>query len=252
MVIGLVDVFIIIFLALGGLVGFKSGAIKELTRFIGFFCIILVAFYLKDKLMVSLYENLPFYNFLGIIQGIDALNILLYQLISFLVIFFLLYFILRVLIVITGLVEWLVKMTVFLSLPSKIIGLFIGVLEYYVYIFFVLYVLNMPVFNLSFVSGSKFGGMILKNTPILSEMADDTVEVYGDVWKIIQNKSGKSNSEINSLVLTSLLDHRLITPDSARKLVESNKISIEDKSLIDKYQRDKDFYQELKERYYDQ
>ena len=126
---------------------------------------------------------------MGIIQGIDALNILLYQLISFLVIFFLLYFILRVLIVITGLVEWLVKMTVFLSLPSKIIGLFICVLEYYVYIFFVLYVLNMPVFNLSFVSGSKFGGMILKNTPILSEMADDTVEVYGDVWKIIQNKS---------------------------------------------------------------
>ena len=251
MVIGLVDVFILIFLALGGLIGFKSGAIKELTRFIGFFLVVLVAFYLKDKLMVTLYENLPFYNFFGIIRGIDALNILLYQLISFLVIFFLLYFILRVLIVITGLVEWLVKMTVFLSLPSKLIGLLIGVIEYYVYIFFILYILNMPLFNLTFISSSKFGGMILKNTPILSAMADNTVEVYSDVWEIIQNKKGRSNDEINTLVLTSLLDHNLITPESDKKLVESNKISIEDKSLVDKYQQNKNLYQELKERYDD-
>ena len=251
MVIELVDVFILIFLALGGLIGFKSGAIKELTHFIGFFLVVLVAFYLKDKLMVTLYENLPFYNFFGIIRGLDSLNILLYQLISFLVIFFFIYFILRVLIVITGLVEWLVKMTVFLSLPSKLIGLFIGVIEYYVYIFFILYILNMPLFNLTFISNSKFGGIILKNTPILSEMADDTVEVYSDVWEIIQNKKGRSNDEINTLVLTSLLDHKLITTESAKKLVESNKISIEDKSLIDKYQQNKNLYQELKERYDD-
>lgn len=251
MVIGLVDIFILIFLALGGLVGFKSGAIKELTRFIGFFLVVLVAFYLKDTLMVALYENLPFYNFFGIIRGIDALNILLYQLISFLVIFFLLYFILRVLVVITGLFEWLVKMTIFLSLPSKIIGLLVGVIEYYVYIFFILYILNMPLFNLTFVSNSKFGGIILKNTPILSEMADDTVEVYSDIWEIIKNKKGKSNDEINTLVLTSLLDHNLITVDSAKKLVESNKITIEDKSLVDKYQQNKNLYQELKERYDD-
>ena len=128
MVIGIVDVFIILFLALGGIVGFKSGAIKELTRFIGFFLVIIISFYLKDKLMVLMYENLPFFNFFGIIKGMDALNILLYQLISFLIIFTALMFILKVLIVITGLVEWLVKMTIFLSLPSKIIGLVIGVL----------------------------------------------------------------------------------------------------------------------------
>ena len=57
MVIGIVDVFIILFLALGGIVGFKSGAIKELTRFIGFFLVIIISFYLKDKLMVLMYEN---------------------------------------------------------------------------------------------------------------------------------------------------------------------------------------------------
>ena len=67
---------------------------------------------------------------------------------------------------------------------SKILGLFVGALEYYVYVFIALYVLNMPIFNLTFVSESKFGTIILENTPILSELVDDTVKVYGDVWNI--------------------------------------------------------------------
>ena len=219
MVIGIVDVFIILFLALGGIVGFKSGAIKELTRFIGFFLVIIISFYLKDKLMVLMYENLPFFNFFGIIKGMDALNILLYQLISFLIIFTALMFILKVLIVITGLVEWLVKMTIFLSLPSKIIGLVIGVLEYYVYIFLILYILNMPILNLNFVNDSKFGNAILKNTPILSEMVDGTVKVYSDVWETIKNKDGEV-------------------------IVKAN-------TLLDKYEDNDNFYHELKERYND-
>lgn len=250
MVIGLVDVFIVLFLALGGLIGFKSGAIKELTRFIGFFLVVLVAFYLKDRLMVFLYENLPFYNFFGIIRGLDSLNILLYQLISFVVIFLTLYFILRVLIVVTGLVEWLVKMTVFLSLPSKIIGLFIGVVEYYVYIFIILYILNVPLFHLTFINESKFGGMILENTPILSSMVDDTVKVYSDVFEVIQNKEGRSNREINTLVLVSLLDHKLISVDSAKKLVSSNKVVVDDQLDLDQYEENDHFYDQLKERYY--
>ena len=61
----------------------------------------------------------------------------------------------------------------------------------------------------------------------------------------------KSNKEINTLVLATLLDNKLITIDSARELVESNKIIIEDNSLLDQYQDNGTFYDELKERYYD-
>lgn len=249
MVVGLVDLFIVVFLILGGIIGFKSGVIKELTRFIGFFVIILVSFYLKDNLMVLLYENLPFFNFFGIIRGIDALNILMYQLVSFIIIFLILTFVLRVLIVITGLVEWLVKMTVFLNMPSRILGLVVGVIEYYVYIFFVLYILSMPVFNLTFINESKFSNSILNNTPILSSLVDDTVSVYSDVWETIQNKDNKSKEEINTLVLASLLDHKLITVDSAKKLVGANKIIITDNSLLDNY-KDDNLYDKLKEEYY--
>ena len=43
-----------------------------------------------------------------------------------------------------------------------------------------------------------------------------------------------------------------VIEETPNEKIEETKISVEDKSLIDKYQRDKDFYQELKERYYDQ
>lgn len=250
MIISLVDAMVVLFILMGAIVGFKNGAIKEATKFIGLFLVIIISFVLKDNLMVLFYENLPFFDFFGVIEGIDAINILLYQLLAFLVIFMALMFVLKVLTVITGLFEWLLKMTIFLSIPSKIIGIFVGIIEFYVYTFIILYVLNMPVFNLTLVSDSKFGNVILENTPVLSEMIDDTVEVYQDVWHIIKNKDGKSNRQVNTLVLATLLDNDLITVDSAKKLVKSNKIIIEDESLLDEYVDDDNLYDKLKERYY--
>ena len=249
MSISFVDLIIIIVITLGGIVGFKNGAIKEGTKFLGFFIIVIISFLLKDKLMVAMYENLPFFNFFGIIRGLDAINILLYQMVSFLVIFIALLFILKVLVVITGLVELLVKMTVFLSFPSKILGAAIGVIEFYIYVFIVLYILNTPFLNLKYVNDSMMGNKILKDTPILSELVDDTVTVYSDVWTIIRNKDDKTNAEVNTLVLASLLDNRLITIESAKKLVEANKIIITDKSILDNYDENNSFLEYLKNKY---
>lgn len=249
MSISIVDAFIVLFIVLGGIVGYKHGAIREGTKFVGIIVVLIISFLLKDNLMVLLYENLPFFNFFGLIRGIDAVNILFYQLISFLFIFLALTFILRVLIVITGLVEWLLKLTVFFSVPSKFIGIFVGALEYYVYVFIVLYVLNMPVFNLTYVNESSFGNSILNNTPILSGMIDDTVNVYTDVWNIIKNRDDRPAKEVNTLVLATLLDNKLITIDSAKKLVESNKIIISDPTILDEYEDNVSFYEKIKDRY---
>lgn len=249
MIISLVDAIIILLILMGGIVGYKNGFIKEGMQFVGMLFIVIVSFLLKDSLMVLLYENLPFFNFFGFIKGISAINILFYQLIAFLIIFLALTFILKVLIVITGFIEWMLKLTVFLKIPSKILGIFVGVLEFYVYTFIILYVLNMPVFNLSYVADSKYGEAILNNTPILSTMVDDTVKAYSDVWKIIKDKDDMTNAEVNTLVLVKLLDNKLITVDSAKKLVDANKIIITDKSILDNYSDDEYFYDEILRRY---
>lgn len=245
MSISLVDAFIVLFIILGGIVGFKNGAIKEGTKFLGLFLVIIISFLLKDQLMILLYENLPFFNFFGVIKGLSAVNILFYQLISFLIIFSALMFLLKVLLVITGLIEWLLKLTIFLSFPSKVLGILVGAVEFYVYLFIALYVLNMPIFNLELINESKFGNIILEDTPILSDLVDNTVEVYSDVWSIIKNRGELTNKQVNTLILATLLDNDLITIDSARKLVESNYIIIEDTSILDNYSDEDNFFYKL-------
>lgn len=241
----IIDVIVILLILMGAIVGFKHGAIKEGTKFIGIFVIIIISFLLKDKLMVMLYENLPFFDFFGAIKGLDAINILFYQLISFIFIFTVLFFALKVLMVVTGLVEWLLKMTVFLSLPSKLLGIVVGVLEYYVYVFVGLYVLNMPIFNLGLINDSKVGEFILNRTPVLSSCVDGTVKVYTDVWEIVKNKDEYSDKKVNTLVLATLLDHDLIELDSAKRLVEANRIRVDDENILDSYDDKENFYRYL-------
>lgn len=247
MAISITDFIIIILIALGGVVGYKNGFIKEGIHFIGIIVISIIAFLFKDTLMVILYENLPFFNFIGPISGIGTINILFYQLIAFVIIFAALYFLLRVFIVITGLIEWMLKLTVFFKFTSKMLGIFVGILEFYVYMFLILYVLNMPVFNLTYINNSLVSNKILNNTPVLSNLADDTVAVYTDVWKIIKNKEKKSNREVDTLVLATMLDHNLITIDSAKKLVMANKVAVTDETLLDNYEENNNkFYKYVK------
>ena len=192
----IVDVIIILMIIMGAIVGFKHGAIKEGTKFIGLFAIIIISFILKDRLMILMYENLPFFDFFGLIKGIDSINILFYQLVSFLIIFAALVFVLRVLLVLTGLVEWLLKLTVFLSFPSKLAGIMVGALEYYVYLFLILYVLNMPIFGLTLINESKLGTIMLENTPILSDFVGETINAYTDVWNVITNRGDLTDREV--------------------------------------------------------
>ena len=43
----------------------------------------------------------------------------------------------------------------------------------------------------------------------------------------------------------------VVTIESAKKLVESNKIIISDNTLLDQYKDENNFYNKIKERYYD-
>ena len=207
-----VDVIIIALLILGGVAGFKAGVIKKLTDFIGMFVVIILAFYLKNYISVIMYENLPFFNFFGLINGIDALNILLYEVIAFLVIFIALLFVLKVVLMLTGLVEKILKATVILSIPSKLLGIVVGVIEMYVYLFLILVIVSLPIFDSSFLKNSKMNNFILNNTPVLSDVSEEIIDIYGDVYNIIDNRKNKTN---------------------AKKLVDKNKIHINDKSIVE-------------------
>lgn len=228
-----VDVIIIALLILGGVAGFKAGVIKKLTDFIGMFVVIILSFYLKNYISVIMYENLPFFNFFGLINGIDALNILLYEVIAFLVIFIALLFVLKVVLMLTGLVEKILKATVILSIPSKLLGIVVGVIEMYVYLFLILVIVSLPIFDSSFLKDSKMNNFILNNTPVLSGVSEKIIDIYGDVYNIIDNRKNKTNEQLNEEILKVLIDKKVVTKESAKKLVDKNKIHINDKSIVE-------------------
>lgn len=228
-----VDVIIIALLILGGVAGFKAGVIKKLTDFIGMFVVIILAFYLKNYILVIMYENLPFFNFFGLINGIDTLNILLYEVIAFLVIFIALLFVLKVVLMLTGLVEKILKATVILSIPSKLLGIVVGVIEMYVYLFLILVIVSLPIFDSSFLKDSKMNNFILNNTPVLSGVSEEIIDIYGDVYNIIDNRKNKTNEQLNEEILKVLIDKKVVTKESAKKLVDRNKIHINDKSIVE-------------------
>ena len=228
-----VDVIIIVLLILGGVAGFKAGVIKKLTDFIGMFVVIILAFYLKNYISVIMYENLPFFNFFGLINGIDVLNILLYEVIAFLVIFIALLFVLKVVLMLTGLVEKILKATVILSIPSKLLGIVVGVIEMYVYLFLILVIVSLPIFDSSFLKDSKMNNFILNNTPVLSGVSEEIIDIYGDVYNIIDNRKNKTNEQLNEEILKVLIDKKVVTKESAKKLVDKNKIHINHKSIVE-------------------
>lgn len=228
-----VDFVIIILLAFGAVEGFKAGVIKKTTDFVGMFVIVVLAFSFKDKLSTIMYENLPFFSFGGFIKGIDAINILLYEIIAFLIIFAFLLFILKSLLVVTGLIEKILKATVILSIPSKILGIFVGILESYVYIFIVLVVVTLPIFKADFIRESKVANFMLSDTPVLSSLSSEMIDIYGNVYNIVIDRKNKSNEEVNTDIVRFMIDKKVLTKESARKLVDRNKLHLSDNSILE-------------------
>lgn len=227
------DIVILIALALGAVAGFKAGVIKKTADFLGTFIIIILAFYLKNDLSVLMYENLPFFNFGGFIKGIEVINVLLYEILAFIIVFIALLFILKVILLATGLIEKILKATVILSIPSKILGIVVGMIESYVYVFLVLVVFTLPIFKIPYIRESSIGDFMLNNTPILSGISEEMIDIYGTVYEIVEEKDNKTNEELNEEVLTFLIDKQVLTKESAQKLVEQNKIHINDNSVLE-------------------
>ena len=227
------DIIIVIALVLGAIGGFRAGVIKKTADFVGIFLVIILSFYLKNYLSVIMYENLPFINFGGFIKGIEAINILFYEVLAFIIVFSLLMLILKIVLMLTGLIEKILKATVILSIPSKILGIVVGAIEMYVYVFLVLVVITLPIINVPYVRDSKVSSFILNNTPILSSVSEEMIDTYNDIYKVVKDKDSKSNEELNDEVIKLLLDKKVITKESLNKLIDRNKIHLNDKSILD-------------------
>lgn len=233
--LNIVDAIIILFILLGGVIGFKEGAIKKTTSIIGVVLVVILSFTLKNYLSVFFYENLPFIDLWGVFKGIQVLNVVFYEMIAFLLIASVLMIVYRVVIALTGLIENFLKATIILSIPSKILGFFVGMLESYIWIYICLFILTLPVFNIKELYNSKKAMFIITKTPILSKYTDQTMEIYNDLYSVINNRGNKTNEQLNEETMKLMLEYEIITPKSAQKLIDKNKVSVNDDSFINQY-----------------
>lgn len=75
----IVDIIIIIFILLSGIVGFKRGVFKELVICVGTLLVFYLAYQFKDPIGEFLLLKLPMFDFPNLFKGVITLNILVYS-----------------------------------------------------------------------------------------------------------------------------------------------------------------------------
>ncbi len=230
--INVIDAIIILFLLTGAVLGFKRGAIQTLATLIGTILIIIIAYYLKNPLSVFLYTYLPFFKLGGIFNGITVINILIYEAIAFLIVLGLLSVLLSVILKITGILSKIVDHSIILTLPSKLIGIAVGFLEAYVFLFVLLFIFSQFSFSSTVLKDSKYTNIILSKTPFTTGFKN-SYNAFNEIRNLGDNNSSNKDYE----ALNTLLKYDIITTDNAHKLVDNGKINIKGSNkLIERYE----------------
>ena len=221
----IVDIIILIFLGFGALIGFKRGFTRQLVSLVGIFVILILSFLFKNPISIFLYNNLPFFNFGGIFKDITVLNILVYEVIAFFVVFFVLTIVFKILLGITKIFEKLLNATIILGIPSKILGAILGIVQNYIYVFIIIYILSLPVFNIYIINHSNIANTVLNKTPILNSICDETLDVFNEVVELKNEYKTTTNvREFNQKALNVMIDKGVITKENAQNLIDKGKI----------------------------
>ena len=218
---GFVDILVIIVLILGGITGAKNGFFKQTVVLVGTIICFLLAWFLKNPIANFMSYNFPFFSF----NGLESLNIVFYQLTAFLVLLALFAAVLVVLTKITGVFEKILKFTIILGIPSKILGFIVGLIETYIIVFAILFFAKQPIFNQEVFEDSKLTPVIVNSSPGLSNIVSNMNESLKDIFIITKDyEDNHDKNSTNKQIIDSLLKHKVIDKDYVDKLVKKGKI----------------------------
>jgi len=234
----IIDIIIILLIISGLCLGYKRGLTKEVVCFAKFALALVIAFLLKNPLSKLMYEHLPFFDFGGIFKGVTALNIILYEFIAFLLVLGIVMIVFRILMLATTIFEKILNTTIVLSLPSKILGMIVGGIHYYVIAFILLFVISLPIFKMDEqIAESKLRNSILNDTPILSGIVDKTVNII-DEFNVLREKYNQdvNADEFNLETIDLFLKYNIITVDSVETLNNKGKLRLSNlEDVLEKY-----------------
>ena len=207
--------------------GFKRGVIKEVVSLVGIIAVFFLSFSLKGFIGNFLCYILPFFKFTGSIKGLVTINILLYQVIAFLIMYFLLIGIYHLCVRISKIVQKVVNMTIILVLPSKILGGIVSLLKGYMIIYAILLLIMVPFGSNKMISESTILNGMIYNTPILSGYVDSFIQPVKETYDL-GKKVSKSEISINDANLKSLdimLKYRVVSKSTVERLIDMKKLN---------------------------
>ncbi len=229
----LLDIIIVAIIIFSGILGFKRGVFKELILFIGIIIIFILSYKLKNYIGDFLVLNFPFMDFPNFLRGATALNIVVYQSIAFIIVTAILYAIYQILVSITGIFEKILRFTIVLGIPSKILGFFVGLIKGYVIAYIVIFFITQPALNLSFTNDSKYANIILTKTPVLNKITNDTLELADEISKLSEIDNV---NEMNLRIVDLVLKNKVTDVSVVEKLVDKGKLNVKNiDSILIKY-----------------
>ncbi len=223
----IIDVIVILLVLMFGVLGMKQGFIRSLVSLVGIVLVFVLSYYLKDPIAEWLSLNLPFFEFAGSFKGATILNVIIYQLIAFFIVFAILMALYSILIIASKIIEWLLKLTIILIIPSKIGGFIVGLFEGVVVSLIIVMLFSLPTLNLSIVEDSAVRNYLYNTSPIMGNVTRDTNNAIEEIIDLKDKFADSENKEeFNLSCLDSLLKHKVIKTGYAEKLINSDKLKI--------------------------
>lgn len=237
----IIDAVFILIILMFGVIGLKRGVFKQLVMSLGVFIVCIIAWHLKTPIANFLSLHMPFFNLSNYGGMIPILNILFYQTVGFCIVFGILMIILQVVINCTSIFEKILKATVILAIPSKILGFIVGLIEGYVIVFIISFFLSQPSINIDIVKDSKIRPFVLNHTIVLSNTVSDTYNTMNDIYKLKDKYEATEEKDYEALSrdsIETMLKYKIVRPEYLKSLKEKNRLPIQgiDK-VIQKYEK---------------
>ena len=220
------DVGIILLLIMFLIVGFKNGVIREAFALIGIIAVFILSFVFKGLLGNLMCIILPFFKLSGVIEGFSVINILIYQIIAFMLVFAILLTIYEIFLKISKFIQKLVNLTIILILPSKLLGAVVSLIKGVIVLFAVFIVLMIPLKNSELFTGSTMVNQILYKTPILSQSSNNFIKTVEEIYNLAEKVSNKkiSTNAANLELLDMMLKHKIVNKSTVESLVKLHKL----------------------------
>lgn len=226
--VAIVNIVILLIIVSETYVGFKKGFLESTIRLVGIVAAIIGAYILKNPVSIFMYTHLPFFKFGGLFKGVSALNIIVYELIAFVLVFVVLRIVINIIAKITGMVERLLSLIFFIGIPSKILGALVGFGKSIIILYFAIFVFKFCCNFMNFEVKESLADDIV-NVPVLKNVFGDTLNSLDEITTIAKDyEDTKNKEEFNNKVVDILLKYKVITNDNLQILIDNGKIKIAD------------------------